>query len=78
MFKRKEKTLEVTISNRTIIRLLMWVLGTSLLVSFVRNAIHPITLIFVSFFLTLALNPAVHWVANKLKSGSRVRATALA
>ncbi len=78
MFKRKEKSLEVTISNRTIIRLLLWVLGTTLLVSFVRNAIHPITLIFVSFFLTLALNPAVHWVASKLKSGSRVRATALA
>jgi len=40
--------------------------------------IHPLTLIFVSFFLALALNPTVTWLASKLRSKSRAGGTALA
>ncbi len=78
MLSRKEKLQEITISNWTVVRILMWVLATAAAVAFVSNAIHPLTLIFVSFFLTLALNPAVHWLASKMKSRSRVIATSLA
>lgn len=78
MFGRNNKQLEVTISNKTILRIIGMVLLAVVLVGFIENALHPLTLIFVSFFLTLALNPAVTFVANKLKNKSRTRATALA
>jgi predicted PurR-regulated permease PerM len=39
---------------------------------------HPLTLIFVSFFLAMAINPIVARLSRMLKSKSRVRATALA
>ena len=49
-----------------------------LVISFFKNIAQPLTLIFISFFLALALNPAVSWIAYRLKSKSRVRATAVA
>jgi predicted PurR-regulated permease PerM len=44
---------------------------------FMGRVSHVLTLIFVAFFLALALNPAVSWFSRKLKIKSRVRATAL-
>lgn len=79
MFGRKKKDqVEITISNNTIVRFILFLVGTIFILRLIDNIKHPLTLIFVSFFLTLALNPAVHWLSVRLKSKSRVRATAMA
>ena len=78
MYDRKKNVKEITVSNRTILRLISFVLGAVLLVEFFERIAHPLTLIFMSFFLALALNPAVTAVSRRLKSKSRTRATTIA
>ena len=73
----KKNAVEISVSNRTIARIILFLLGTVLAIRVLENMIHPLTLIFVSFFLSLALNPAVTWISKRLKSKSRVRATAI-
>ncbi len=68
----------VNITNRTIIRTIVWVLVAIILYKFVGRISHGLTLIFASFFLALALNPVVGWISRRLKIESRVRATAVA
>lgn len=77
-FGKKGSAMEVTISNRSIARIILFLLGTVFVIRLLENMVQPLTLIFVSFFLALALNPAVALVANKLESKSRARATAIA
>jgi predicted PurR-regulated permease PerM len=78
MFGRDKKELEITISNKTILRIIGFIIGAGLIINFFSSIRHPLTLIFVSVFLALALNPAVTYVAKKLKNRSRTRATAIA
>lgn len=73
--KQNSEAVEVTISNRTVVRVILLVIATLMSISFVSRASHVLTLIGVSLFLALALNPAVSWVTKRLKSRSRVRAT---
>ncbi|MFT4532237.1 MAG: putative PurR-regulated permease PerM [Candidatus Saccharimonadales bacterium] len=77
MFGRNKKTQEFTISNTTIIRVIFFIVVTMATIRIFENLVHPLTLIFVSFFMALALNPAVETVSKRLKSKSRVRATAI-
>lgn len=81
IFKRKDDdTVELTVSNKTIIRVLVLVLGSLLLLAAIRQAAHALTLIFIAFFLALALNAPVHWISTHLpgkKRGSRTLATAV-
>src|SRR5690606_28078338 len=45
-----------------------------------KQAAYPLTLIFTAFFLALALNAPVHWIAQRLpgkRRGSRTAATAI-
>jgi len=65
-------------SNETIIRIIAFIIGAGLLINFFESIRHPLTLIFVAFFLTLALNPAVTFLASKFKNKNRIRATAIA
>ena len=69
---------EVTVSNRTIIRVIVMVVATFLGIRFLMNISHALTLIFSSFFLALALNPAVSWISHQLKIKSRAAATGIA
>lgn len=76
----KTKAVEITVSNRTVVRVLLLVIGSFLLVAAVREASHALTLIFVALFLALALNAPVHWISQRLpgrKRGSRKLATAV-
>ena len=76
--KQKDKAVEITISNRTVLRVLIMVISAFLLLVAMRRASHALTLIFISFFLALALNAPVHWIAQRLpgrKRGSRTMAT---
>ena len=70
--------IEVTVSNRTVIRVILLVVITFMGIRFVMNISHALTLIFSSFFLALALNPAVSWISHKLRIKSRAVATGIA
>lgn len=72
------KQVTININSKTVIRVLALVVLTLLALGFLSNIIKPLTLIFIAFFLALALNPAVSKIASKLPSKSRVRATGVA
>jgi predicted PurR-regulated permease PerM len=72
------KKVQVAISNNTMLRALGWIFIAILAYKFVGRITHALTLIFVSFFLAMALNPVVSRIAGNLKSRSRGKATATA
>jgi len=80
--KSEEKLPEValTISFQTFARLTVMVVATIILLSALHRASHALLLIFGAFFLTLALNGPVYWLARHLpgkQRGSRSIATSL-
>jgi predicted PurR-regulated permease PerM len=80
---RKNKTTEevaLTISNRTLVRVFAVTFGFLIAVAAIKQAAPALVLIFTAFFLALALNSPVHWVAQHLpgkRRGSRSLATLL-
>ncbi len=77
---RKQNQMEITVSNRTVVRVVALVLFSVLLLTGLRKASHALTLIFIAFFLTLALNAPVQWLGQRIpgrKRGSRTLATTL-
>jgi len=78
--KKSQETVNFNITNRTVIRVLALVIASIIAMSALRQAAHALVLIFTGFFLALALNSPVHWLAVRLpgkRKGSRVAATAL-
>lgn len=71
------RKITVNITNRTIVRTILWVVGAIILFKVIGHTSHILTLIFSAFFLALALNPVVSWVRRRLKINSRARATAV-
>ena len=70
----------VTISNRTVVRVLGLVLASFIFISALGKASHALTLIFIAFFLALALNAPVHILAQRIpgkRRGSRSLATGM-
>jgi len=68
------------IPARVVVRVMLVVVATLLALAAVRQASHALTLIFVAFFLSIALNAPVHWIAGRLpgkRRGSRTAATAI-
>lgn len=74
----KPQKIVVVITNRTIIRLILWILAATLAFKFFGHIQHQLILIFAAIFLALALNPVVTSISSRLRSRSRVRATAMA
>lgn len=71
---------EITVSNHTVLRVLLLVVVTMLGIAAAQKASHALLLIFTALFLALALNAPVHWIAQHLpgkRKGSRAIATAL-
>jgi len=71
---------EVTVSNRTVLRIIAAVILAVIFFAAVRHSAHTLTLIGVSLFLALALNAPVHWLALHLpgkRRGSHGLATGL-
>ena len=68
----------VNITNRTIVRTILWAAAAIATYHFIGRETHILTLIFVAGFLALALNPIVSWMSRHLSIKSRVRATAAA
>jgi predicted PurR-regulated permease PerM len=78
--KDKEMSVDLNISNRTVLRVLLLVVATMLGLAAVQKASHALLLIFTAFFLALALNAPVHWLAQRIpgkRRGSRTLATAI-
>ena len=70
----------VTITNETFVRLALLTIGAIVLLLAVRRASHALLLIFIAFFLALALNAPVHAISERLpgkKRGNRALATSL-
>jgi predicted PurR-regulated permease PerM len=78
--KQKGNTVNINVPNRVVIRVLLLVVAVMIALAAVRQASHALVLIFTAFFLALALNGPVHWVAQRLpgkRRGSRTIATAI-
>lgn len=73
-----QKPVQVTVASRTVVRIILMVVATILVLRFIINVSNVLTLIFLAFFLAMALNPAVSWIRKKLKIKSRAGATAIA
>lgn len=72
--------ISVNITNRTFFRLALLTIVTLILIFAVQKASHSLLLIFIAFFLALALNGPVHWISVRLpgkRRGSRALATSL-
>jgi predicted PurR-regulated permease PerM len=77
---KPDAEVEVTVSNRTLFRVFAVTFAFLILVTAVKQAGSALVLIFTAFFLALALNAPVHWVAQHLpgkKRGNRSVATLL-
>lgn len=78
--KKNRESVEVTVSNQTVIKVVLLVIVSLVLVTAMRRAGHALLLIFTAFFLSLALNSPVHWIAERLpgkRRGNRTMATAM-
>lgn len=78
--KDKKTEVAITITTETFIRLALLTVGTMVLILAVKKASHALLLIFIAFFLALALNAPVHWFSERLpgkQRGSRTLATAI-
>jgi len=73
-----QRQVTVNITNRTMVRAILWITAAVVVFNVLGRLTHALTLIFISFFLALALNPVVSWISKRLRIKSRVRATALA
>ncbi len=85
MFKLLKKDtpnqVEITVSNQTVLRTVLLVFAAILFLAAVREAATPLLFIATAFFLSLALNAPVHWIARHLPGklrGRRSPATAVA
>lgn len=76
----KDSTTELTISNRTVLRVVGVVIAALLALAAVQHASGALVLVFIAFFLALALNSPVHALARRLpgkKKDSRALATTI-
>jgi predicted PurR-regulated permease PerM len=73
-----DQRVTVDITSRTVVRVIFIAIAAFLLLTLLGRLSHIITLIAVSIFLALALNPAVSWIAVRLKTKGRGLATGLA
>lgn len=75
-----KEQIEFTVSNRTVLRVVGMVIVALLGLAALQKAATPLTFIATAFFLALALNAPVHWIAEHLpgkRKGSRTTATAV-
>ncbi|HSX35743.1 MAG TPA: hypothetical protein VLH84_02305, partial [Patescibacteria group bacterium] len=76
----RPEQVELTLSTHTILKVLILVTLAIVVLGAIRHASHALLLIFTAFFLALALNAPVHWLAVHLpgkKRGSRALSTTI-
>lgn len=62
----KRPEISLTITAETYIKLVIMIIGTIVLLSALHKATHALLLIFIAFFLALALNAPVYWISQRL------------
>jgi predicted PurR-regulated permease PerM len=62
----KTKEISLTISAQTYVRLVIMIIGTIVLLAVLRKASHALLLVFIAFFLALALNAPMYWISRRL------------
>jgi predicted PurR-regulated permease PerM len=75
-----DSKIEITIATKTIVRIMLIVLLTILVLAAINKISSALILIFLAFFLALALNGPVHWIALHLpgkRRGNRSVATTI-
>src|SRR5579863_4790151 len=78
--KDKQNVVTLTVTNRTVIRILVLVTLSIIGLAALKRAEHSIVLVFTALFLALALNAPVHAVAEALPGklrGNRTLGTAM-
>lgn len=75
---QSNRNITVNVTNRTIVRTIIFVVAAIATFRFIGQVSGVLTIIFISFFLALALNPIVSWMSRRLRIKSRIRATAAA
>ncbi|MET1033083.1 MAG: AI-2E family transporter, partial [Candidatus Saccharimonadales bacterium] len=76
--KNKSGDVNITMSNRTVVRILMIIVAFMIGLGAIQKASHALLLLFTAFFLALALNAPVHWLGQHLpgkRRGNRTTAT---
>jgi predicted PurR-regulated permease PerM len=71
---------EITVSIKTLLKVLAFSIAAILFFAALHKAAHALLLVFVSFFLALALNAPVGWIGRHLpgkRKGSRALATSI-
>jgi predicted PurR-regulated permease PerM len=68
----------VNVTNKTIVRSILWIVATILVFHFVGRISYALTLVFVSLFLALVINPTVAWISQKFKIKRRSSSVLLA
>jgi len=72
LFQRNNKQeLSLTISAQTFVRVILLIIGTIIILAAIRKAQHALVLVFIAFFLALALNAPVQWVHRHLPGKKR-------
>lgn len=74
----KSHGVTINLSTEAVLRAIFLVVAAIFLLRFVGNISYQLTLIGISAFLALALNPAVSWLSHRLHIKARVWATGLA
>lgn len=72
-----DRRVTVNITNQTILRTILWVVAAVSAYHFIGRVTHVLTLIFISIFLALALNPVVTWANRRLHIKKRGLASAV-
>ncbi|HSX17738.1 MAG TPA: AI-2E family transporter, partial [Patescibacteria group bacterium] len=78
--KPKTATVDLNIPTRVVVRVVALVILAFIALAAIKQAQHAVILIFTSFFLALALNGPVHWIAQRMpgkRRGSRAAGTAI-
>lgn len=83
LFDRKPHAnqVEISISTATLVRVVVTVLAIFLIIGLMREMADALVIVFVAFFLALALNAPVHWLASHFpgkRRGSRTLGTSVA
>ncbi|HVU59253.1 MAG TPA: AI-2E family transporter [Candidatus Saccharimonadales bacterium] len=78
--RQGDNEVSLTITARTFFKVVLLIIVTIIILAALRDATHALVLVFIAFFLAIALNAPVSWIARHLPGasrGSRSLATAI-
>lgn len=73
--EQPKQYVEATVSNRTVVRVIAMIVATIFAFQALRSVAGVLQLIFIAFFLAVALSPAVRFIKRRLRLKGRISAT---